>query len=96
MVLPSAYLHVCLTAVDVEWLGVHHSDLFDDLGTCKVAPEALQNWAPSDNKVFTGLKLLMDASEKVSACTTTYFVCTSSCVIVHLTLFSDGVDIRIS
>ena len=55
-----------IKAVDVEWLGVHHCDLFDDAGTCKVAPEALQSWALSDNKVFTGLRLLMDASEKVS------------------------------
>ena len=37
----------------------------------------------------------MDASEKVSACTTAYLVCTSSCVIVYLTLFSDGVDISV-
>ena len=60
-------LFVPPTAVDVEWLGVHHNDLFDDAGTCKVAPEALQSWAPSDSKVFTGLRLLMDASEKVCA-----------------------------
>ena len=65
---------VCLlasiTAVDVCWLGVHHGDLFDDAGRCKVAPEALQSWALSDNKVFTGLRSLMDASEKVSAACT--------------------------
>ena len=60
-------LFVSFTAVDVEWLGVHHGDLFDDNGTCKVAPEALQSWALSDSKVFSGLRLLMDASEKVSA-----------------------------
>ena len=52
------YLHVLYILQLWMWSGleyVNHSDLFDDVGTCKVAPEALQTWAPSDNKVFTGL-----------------------------------------
>lgn len=41
-------------AVDVKWLGVHHSDLFN-AGRVRVEESALQQWSPADERVFTGV-----------------------------------------
>jgi meiotic recombination protein SPO11 len=42
-------------AVDMKWLGVHYSDLFDGSGEALVASEALQPWTISDARVFSGI-----------------------------------------
>lgn len=43
-------------AVDnIQWLGVHHADIFDEDGKSRVDESALQSWAPSDERVFRGL-----------------------------------------
>ena len=46
-------------AVDnIHWLGVHHDDIFDseEEGRCVVDEAALQPWAPSDTRVFSGVQ----------------------------------------
>ena len=39
-------------AVDIKWLGLHHSDIMGEEGRLKVDASALQQWAPSDERVF--------------------------------------------
>lgn len=43
-------------AVDIKWLGLHHSDVMDDDHRPKVDPSALQQWTASDNRVFTAIR----------------------------------------
>ena len=43
-------------AVDIKWLGVHHSDLFDPhTGSVCVERSALQEWGSADERVFAGV-----------------------------------------
>ena len=43
-------------AVDIKWLGVHHSDVFDtENGELKVEESALQQWSVSDQQVYSGV-----------------------------------------
>ncbi|XP_064394698.1 uncharacterized protein LOC135341935 isoform X3 [Halichondria panicea] len=43
-------------AVDIKWLGVHHSDLFDpSTGSVCVERSALQQWSSADERVFNSV-----------------------------------------
>ena len=43
-------------AVDsIQWLGVHYNDIFDTDGVCVIDDSALQPWAVSDDRVFSGV-----------------------------------------
>ena len=47
-------------AVDnIQWLGVHYGDIFDDDKKCLVETSALQQWALSDERVFRGVSSLV-------------------------------------
>lgn len=44
-------------AVDnIQWLGVHYRDLFDEGKKCQVDETALQSWTVSDKRVFSGIQ----------------------------------------
>jgi hypothetical protein len=43
-------------AVNIQWLGIHHDDLFQEDGTPLVPEGSLQPWAVSDEGVWKGLK----------------------------------------
>jgi meiotic recombination protein SPO11 len=42
--------------VNIQWLGIHHDDLFQEDGTPLVPEGSLQPWAVSDEGVWKGLK----------------------------------------
>jgi meiotic recombination protein SPO11 len=46
-------------AVDLKWLGLHHSDIMEG-DTPKVEASALQAWAQSDERVFEAVKSRVD------------------------------------
>lgn len=44
-------------AVDnIQWVGVHYRDLFDEDKKCQVDETALQSWTVSDERVFSGIQ----------------------------------------
>lgn len=44
-------------AVDnIQWLGVHYGDIFDEDKKCQVDESALQPWTLSDERVFTSIQ----------------------------------------
>ena len=48
-------LCILLSAVDIQWLGVHCSDLFDSDGHPIVPMSSFQEWTASDERVFSGI-----------------------------------------
>ena len=46
---------ILLPAVDIQWLGVHHGDLFDSDGHTIVPISSFQEWTASDERVFLGI-----------------------------------------
>lgn len=52
-------------AVDIHWLGVHYSDLFEEDGTPLVSLSSLQPWVTSDKRVSEGLKVALQKSVSI-------------------------------
>lgn len=52
-------------ATDVKWLGVHHSDVFDEEDKPKIEQSALQQWSASDERTYTGILTQVQAMDNV-------------------------------
>ena len=49
------FLYILSPAVDIQWLGVHYSDLFDSDGHAIVPMSSFQEWTVTDERVFSGV-----------------------------------------